>query len=197
MIRIPLSSHKHIDRSRPGQKEGMHAVRIIRSLFPEKTILADVRIAEAGGIISKMAFEAGADWVSVVSGAAPSTFQVVYEIAQEHGGDVQVELSDGWTWEQANEWREIGIEQAIIHRSRDAEAQGILTWSDADFDNIRRLADMGYKVTVTGGVKVDDISRFSGLPVFIFISGRAIRGADDPAVAAQNFQHAIKNAFAE
>ncbi len=28
--------------------EGMHAVRIIRSLFPHKTILADVRIAEAG-----------------------------------------------------------------------------------------------------------------------------------------------------
>lgn len=49
--------------------EGMGAVRIIRSLFPDKTILADVRIAEAGGIIAKMAFEAGADWVSVVSGA--------------------------------------------------------------------------------------------------------------------------------
>lgn len=28
--------------------EGMHAVRIIRSLFPDKIILADVRIAEAG-----------------------------------------------------------------------------------------------------------------------------------------------------
>ena len=36
--------------------EGMGAVRVIRSLFPDKTILADVRIAEAGGIIAKMAF---------------------------------------------------------------------------------------------------------------------------------------------
>src|SRR5580693_2117925 len=53
--------------------EGMHAVRTIRSLFPEKIVLADVRIAEAGGLISKMAFEAGADWVSVVSGATLNT----------------------------------------------------------------------------------------------------------------------------
>lgn len=35
--------------------EGMEAVRVIRSLYPHKTILADVRIAEAGGIISKLA----------------------------------------------------------------------------------------------------------------------------------------------
>ena len=108
--------------------EGMGAVRVIRSLFPDKTILADVRIAEAGGIIAKMAFEAGADWVSVVSGAAPSTAEVVYDVAQQYGGDVQIELSDGWTWEQAARWRDIGIGQAIIHRSRDAEAQGELAW---------------------------------------------------------------------
>ena len=94
--------------------EGFGAVRIIRSLFPQKTILADVRIAEAGGIIARMAFEAGADWVSLVSGAALSTAEVVHATAQEHGGQAQVELSEGWTWAQAKRWREIGIDQAII-----------------------------------------------------------------------------------
>ena len=171
--------------------EGMNAVRIIRSLFPDKTILADVRIAEAGGIIAKMAFEAGADWVSVVSGAAPSTAEVVYDVAQQYGGDVQIELSDGWTWDLAEHWREIGIDQAIIHRSRDAEAQGKLTWGAADLDNIRRLAKMGYRVTVAGSVGVDDIPMFAGIPVYIFIAGRAIRNASDPAHAAAAFQEAI------
>lgn len=173
--------------------EGMHAVRIIRSLFPQKTILADVRIAEAGGIIAKMAFEAGANWVSVVSGAAPSTFEVVYSVAQQYAGEVQVELSDGWTWDQAREWREIGISQAIIHRSRDAEAQGVLSWSEPDLDNIRHLAAMGYRVTVAGGVGVQDIKLFADIPVHIFIAGRAIRNADDPAAAAIAFQDAINS----
>ena len=175
--------------------EGMHAVRVIRSLFPEKTVLADVRIAEAGGIIARMAFEAGADWVSVVSGAAPSTAEVVFNVAQEFGGDVQIELSDGWTWPQVKHWRAIGIDQAIIHRSRDAEAQGNLRWRAADLDNISRLAEMGYRVTVTGGVGVEDIKTFAGVPVHIFISGRAICNAADPAQAASAFQQEIARVY--
>ena len=175
--------------------EGMDAVRIIRSLFPDKTILADVRIAEAGGIIAKMAFEAGSDWVSVVSGAASSTAEVVYDVAQQHGGDVQIELSEGWTWNQAARWRDIGIDQAIIHRSRDAEAQGELAWASADMDNIRRLSEMGYRVTVAGSVRVDDIPAFASIPVYIFIAGRSIRNAPDPAAAAADFQEAIQRTY--
>ena len=175
--------------------EGMGAVRVIRSLFPDKTILADVRIAEAGGIIAKMAFEAGADWVSVVSGAAPSTAEVVYDVAQQYGGDVQIELSDGWTWEQAARWRDIGIGQAIIHRSRDAEAQGELAWGAKDLENIQRLANIGYRVTVAGSVGVNDVSTFAGIPVYIFISGRAIRNASDPAAVAADFQEAIQRSY--
>lgn len=175
--------------------EGMRAVQVIRSLFPEKTILADVRIAEAGSIISKMAYDAGADWVSVVSGAAPDTAEVVLKEAQSRGKDVQIELSDGWTWEMAQKWADLGIQQVITHRSRDAEAKGQLTWSQADFDVVRRLHKMGFKVTVTGGVKAKDIPLFAGLPVYIFIAGRAILGAADPAAAAQEFQNMIARTF--
>ncbi len=175
--------------------EGMHAVRVIRSLFPDKTVLADIRIAEAGGILAEMAFEAGADWVSVVSGAAPETAEVVYDVARKHGGDLQIELSDGWTWRQARRWREIGIDQAIVHRSRDAEAQGKLEWSADDLESIRRLADMGYRVTVAGSLRLADIAAFAGIPVHIFIAGRAIRNAADPAEAAAAFQHSLARHF--
>jgi 3-keto-L-gulonate-6-phosphate decarboxylase len=99
--------------------EGMSAVRTIRSLFPQKIVLADVRIAEAGGLISKMAFESGADWVSVVSGATLNTMEAVANEAQKHGGDVQIELFDGWTMESARQWLSLGIRQLITHRSRD------------------------------------------------------------------------------
>ncbi len=175
--------------------EGMHAVRIIRSLFPDKTILADVRIAEAGSIISKMAFDAGADWVSVVSGAAPSSFEVVLAAAQTRQGDMQIELSDGWTWEMAQRWADLGVQQVIFKRSRDLEAQGQLSWGERDFDTIHRLHEMGFKVTVTGGVKAKDIARFAGVPVYIFIAGRAILKADDPAAAAHEFQQAIAETY--
>ena len=175
--------------------EGMRAVRIIRSLFPEKILLADVRIAEAGSLISKMAFDAGANWVSVVSGATMTTVEVVAREAQKNKGDVQIELIDGWTMEQAREWRNLGIEQVITHRSRDSEAKGDLTWSERDFDEIRMLAEMGFKVTVTGGVGLSDIPLFAGVPVYVFIVGRGIYKADHPEIAARSFRNAIEANF--
>ena len=175
--------------------EGMRAVRIIRSLFPEKILLADVRIAEAGGLISKMAFDAGANWVSVVSGATMTTVEVVAREAQKNKGDVQIELIDGWTMEQAREWRNLGIEQVITHRSRDSEAKGDLTWSERDFNEIRMLAEMGFKVTVTGGVGLSDIPLFAGVPVYVFIVGRGIYKADHPEIAARSFRNAIEANF--
>ena len=50
--------------------EGYRAVRVVRALYPDKPVLADVRIAEAGSKIARLAFEAGADLVSCVAGAS-------------------------------------------------------------------------------------------------------------------------------
>ena len=176
--------------------EGMRAVQAIKALFPESPVLADVRIAEAGGIIADMCFDAGADWVTVVSGAAPTTAEVVYKKAAARGGDVQIELSYGWTWEMVERWRDMGIRQVITKRSRDHEiGGGELTWSQEDFETVQRLHEMGYKVTVTGGITPEDIGRFAGVPVEIFIAGRAIYASSDPAGAASAFQQAISATY--
>jgi 3-dehydro-L-gulonate-6-phosphate decarboxylase len=171
--------------------EGMHAVRALRALYPDKILLADVRIAEAGSIIAKLAYDAGADWVTVVSGATPATMEVVVKEARSRDRDVQLELIDGWSWDDAAAWRDLGIEQVITHRSRDGEALGDLSWKPGDFDEMRRLADFGFKVTVAGGVELADLPLFAGVPIHVFTVGRAIRAAADPAAAARAFQEAI------
>ena len=175
--------------------EGMHAVRALRALYPDKILLADVRIAEAGSIIAKLAFEAGADWVSVVSGATLTTLEVVLKEAQKRGREVQLELIDGWTWDDAAAWRDLGLTWVITHRSRDGEAVGDLSWKDKDFEEMRRLHEMGFKVSVAGGVKVEDMPRFKNVPIGVFTVGRAIRDADDPAAAARAFQNAIRETY--
>ena len=175
--------------------EGMHAVRALRALYPEKILLADVRIAEAGSIIAKLAFDAGADWVSVVSGATLTTLAVVLKEAQKQSREVQLELIDGWTWDDAKTWRELGVRWVITHRSRDGEAAGHLSWSERDFDEMRRLSGLGFKVSVAGGVKTEDLPRFTGVPVDLFTVGRAIREADDPAAAAKAFKAAIAQVY--
>jgi 3-dehydro-L-gulonate-6-phosphate decarboxylase len=171
--------------------EGMRSVQALRAAHPDHVVLADIRIAEAGGLLSRLAFDAGADWVTVVSGAAPSTFEVVAGVAAETGGDVQVELSDGWTWDLVRRCRDLGIGHFILHRSRDAEAQGTLAWPDSDLDAIEGIHDMGGRVSVTGGMTAEQVREFRDLPVEIFIAGRAIYAAADPATAATRFAAAV------
>ena len=63
--------------------EGLPALRAVRALFPDKQLLADVRIAEAGSKIARMAFQAGADMVICVAGASLTTVCQVCDVAAE------------------------------------------------------------------------------------------------------------------
>lgn len=36
---------------------------------------------------------------------------------------------------------------------------------------------MGFKVTVTGGLALEDLPLFKGIPIHVFIAGRSIRDA--------------------
>lgn len=171
--------------------EGMHAVRAIRALFPDHPVLADVRIAEAGSILSRLAFEAGASWVSVVAGATMTTVQQVCRVAQEYNGEVQIELGESYSLETARAWFDAGARHVIVHRSRDAEAAGVLAWTDQDIRSIHELSELGFTVTATGGITPQGLESLAGAPLGIVIAGRAIVAAPDPAAAARELNDRI------
>ena len=176
--------------------EGYHAVRAIRALFPDKRILADVRIAEAGAKISRLAFEAGADLVSCVAGASLTTIQQVCRVAAEFGAEVQVELADEWyDVERARAWRAAGVQHVIVKRSRDREAAGDLSWKPDDLARIDELASLGFTVTITGGISPKDLPTFAGHPVGIVIAGRSLVEADDPDAAARELKDTIERVW--
>lgn len=170
--------------------EGVRAVRDLKALYPHKIVLADAKIADAGKILSRMCFEANADWVTVICCADINTAKGALDVAKEFNGDVQIELTGYWTWEQAQQWRDAGIGQVVYHRSRDAQAAGV-AWGEADITAIKRLSDMGFKVTVTGGLALEDLPLFKGIPIHVFIAGRSIRDAASPVEAARQFKRSI------
>ena len=172
--------------------EGLRAVREIRALYPSATILADVRIAEAGALIARQCFEAGASWVSCVAGASLTTIEQVVKVASEFNAEVQVELGEHYSRETSASWRLVGVQHVIVHRSRDAEVAGILAWGPHDLDRVAELAEMGFTVTVTGGITASDLDVFVGSPVGVVIAGRTIVGADDPRRAALELRSAIE-----
>lgn len=166
--------------------EGMEAIRCLRALFPDKIILADTKCADAGGTVAKNCREAGADWMTVICCATIPTMKA----ARKEIDDLQVELYGDWTFEQAQQWLDAGINQVVYHQSRDALLAGE-TWGEKDLDKIRKLIDMGFKVSVTGGLELETLKLFEGIPVYTFIAGRSIRDAEDPAKAARAFKEEI------
>ena len=167
-------------------QEGMDAVSDLRAIAPDKIVLADAKCADAGGHIGKVAKEHGADWLTCINAATvPTMANAQKEI------EVQVELYEGWdNKERAQEWLDNGIDQVVYHQSRDAKFAG-QTWGEKDLNSVKSLIDMGFKVSVTGGVKPEVLKLFKGLPVYCFIAGRAIHGADDPHAAALEFKNEI------
>ena len=167
--------------------EGKRAVEYIKTMYPEKIVLADAKIADAGKIITPMMFDAGADWTTIICCAELPTIAGALEVANARGRDVQIELTGHWSFEQAAEWKKIGVRQVVYHRSRDAQAAGV-AWGPEDLEKVGKLCDMGFQVTVTGGIAVEDIRFFKDYPVFVFIAGRSIRDAQDPVTAARQFK---------
>ncbi|MDR1266265.1 MAG: orotidine 5'-phosphate decarboxylase [Propionibacteriaceae bacterium] len=175
--------------------EGLRAVRECRALYPDKTILADARIVEAGAVLARQCFEAGADQVTCVAGASDDTIAQVVRAAADHDGQVQVELNDHFSLEAARRWRRLGVQQAIVKRSRDAEAAGRLAWRAPDVQRVHDLAGLGFQVTITGGLTAADLDLFAGAPVAVVIVGRGIVRADDPEQAARAMRLAIRRVW--
>ncbi|MEA7538752.1 hypothetical protein ONQ62_25815, partial [Salmonella enterica subsp. enterica serovar Virginia] len=46
--------------------------------------------------------------------------------------------------------------------------------------------------TVTGGLALEDLPLFKGIPIHVFIAGRSIRDAESPVEAARQFKMLIR-----
>ena len=172
---------------------GSELVEVLRSLFPQKIIVADTKCADAGGTVAKNNAVRGADWMTCICSATIPTMTAALKAIQEvrgEKGDIQVELYGDWTYEQAQLWLDAGISQAIYHQSRDALLAGE-SWGQKDLEKVKRLNEMGFRVSVTGGLSVETLKLFKGVNVFTFIAGRGITEAENPAKAARDFKDEI------
>jgi hypothetical protein len=97
---------------------------------------------------------------------------------------------------RAAEWRQIGVERLVYHREWDAQTAG-RQWRDEDKAIIRQLIEMGYKVTITGGLTLELIPFFSDLDPAVLICGRSIREKPDPRASAREIRLAIEQIWSD
>ncbi|HCM1952671.1 TPA: 3-keto-L-gulonate-6-phosphate decarboxylase UlaD [Salmonella enterica subsp. salamae serovar 9,46:z4,z24:z39:z42] len=173
--------------------EGLGAVKALRDQCPDKIIVADWKVADAGETLAQQAFGAGADWMTIICAAPLATVEKGHAVAQSCGGEIQIELFGNWTLDDARNWYRIGVRQAIYHRGRDAQASG-QQWGEADLARMKALSDIGLELSITGGITPADLPLFKDIRVKAFIAGRALAGASHPAQVAAEL-HAQINAI--
>ena len=131
--------------------EGLGAVKALREQCPDKIIVADWKVADAGETLAQQAFGAGANWMTIICAAPLATVEKGHAMAQRCGGEIQIELFGNWTLDDARDWHRIGVRQAIYHRGRDAQASG-QQWGEADLARMKALSDIGLELSITGGI---------------------------------------------
>lgn len=173
-------------------ESGLKSIRQIRERLPNAKLLADIRIIKAGGKLAEMAYEAGADIVTIISDATEETFRaVVREKEKVENREVLIEINDSYNDKQLLKWKnDYRLTHVIFHRGSEITTSNE-NWNKRDFDEITRLTEMGFKCYVTGGLGLEEISLFKNVPVECFIVGRKISGESDPKKVAADFQNEI------
>ncbi|MCV5198463.1 orotidine 5'-phosphate decarboxylase, partial [Escherichia coli] len=72
-------------------------------------IVCDMKTTDGGAILARMAFSAGADWITVSAAAHVATIAACKKVADEFGGEIQIEIYGNWTLDDAKQWADMGI----------------------------------------------------------------------------------------
>lgn len=164
-------------------REGMRAVRDIRTRYPSLTLLADLKIMDAGQEEASIAFEAGADLVTVLGVANDSTVGGAVQAARRRGKQTMVDLMQvAEKAVRAQELLSLGVDYLCVHTAFDLQAA-----HNVPLDDLRRLRELpgNLLLAAAGGISLQTLDAVAALHPEIVIIGSAITGASNPAAVAQ------------
>lgn len=169
---------------------GMGAVRRFREAFPEKEILADAKIMDAGKLEVSSALKAGADYVTVLAVTDILTMKECISTANEFGKKIVADMicvDDLPAKVKALE--SIGIHGIAVHTGVDQQKAGRTPLEDL---RIIKTVSTTAEISVAGGISLKTIPDYAALQPDVLIVGGAIGSAPDPALAAKAIHNAIE-----
>ena len=174
------------------KSEGLDAVRALRREFPQATIVADMKVMDAGRLETECAAKAGANVVHVLAAASDSTIAECIEAARRYDARITVDLlglgSRERMVERAREVERMGAACVCIHTPIDLQMRGELP-----FDDLRAVAAaVDVPVAVAGGINSETAADAIEAGASIVIVGGAITKSPDASAAAATILRAIQ-----
>ncbi len=185
--------HPHVDIVEVGTplifREGMHAVRRLRAAYPHLTLLADLKIMDAGEEEAMIAFAAGADLVTVLGAAHDATVQGAVRAARRSGKQTLADMLQVSAIEaRAAELLALGCDYLCVHTAYDLQEGG-----EAPLVQLQRLRERlpDAPLAVAGGINLQTLEGVLAFAPAIVIVGGAITRAVLPAEVARRMHERI------
>jgi len=170
------------------KSEGIKVVSALRKNFQEKQIFADLKIMDAGVLESKMAFDAGADMISVCAQASTETIREAIEETRRQKKKVTVDLIGSRDWLlRAKELEHLSPDYFCIHTGLDEQIKGKKSFKGLE----TFVREMHLPYCVAGGIRPEDTPFIMPFKPSIIIVGGYITKAENPEEAAKTIKGAI------
>lgn len=170
------------------KSEGTAAITALKNAHPDKQIFADLKIMDTGDLEANLAFDAGADLVTVLGVADDSTITGAVDAGRARGKSVVVDLigvPDKVA--RAREVTALGASFVEIHAGLDEQAQ-----DGYSLDTLLTAGkEAGVPFSVAGGVSLATIGDVQSAGAQVAVVGSAIYSAEDPASAAAAVRQAV------
>jgi len=171
------------------KSEGMEVVRMLKREFPRHKIVADMKIADVGGMEVEIAAKAGADIVTIMGVSDDGTISEGVLSARQYGAEIMVDLiSVRDKVKRAKEAEEMGARYLCVHVGVDQQMRG-----ESPIKELREVSRaVNIPVAAAGGINSETIPEVMEAGASIIIVGGAITKARDPAEATRLIRKAMQ-----
>lgn len=162
--------------------EGLRTVSSLKNTYPQKTLLADIKIVDAAKLLASEAVSAGADIFTVLSAASDKTIAACVEAAHDASCKVLGDhLASRISLDACRRLEDLGVDYIGVHIPKDSaenlplpELEGLLKHVHAP-------------VVLAGGITKRRLELMKGLPIHAFVIGGAIISSPSPDEEARAF----------
>ena len=171
------------------KSEGLNAVRALRRNFPGKTIVADMKIMDAGRIEVECAAKAGADIIDVLGAASDATIIECVKAAANYGARVVVDtIGVKNPAERAVQAEKMGADIIAVHAAIDEQMRAADVFSDLK----KTAAAVGIPVAAAGGINSENAPDAVRAGASVIIVGGAATKSSDVGRAVEEILQSIR-----
>jgi len=170
------------------KSEGMEIVRKLKEIFPDKTLVADMKTMDTGAFETEMAAKAGADVVCVLAASDNSTIVDAIKSAKKYGTKIMADLIGVKDkLKRSKELEKLGVDYLCMHVGIDEQMIG-----RKPIETLSKIVkNTSIPLAVAGGINSETAADCIKAGASIIIVGGAITKAKDVKLATKQMKKAI------